>query len=118
MYRLGFCIYGPACRYKHNKLPGAMGAGGVTFWHAQDGWSLLPHPAAPRSCSKGIACHLVPGAPFPSCLTGRAPFSSVSVHISYASPAPLGTLQEEAHDIAGGNAMGRALVLSQRRYTF
>jgi len=23
MYKLGFCIYGPTCRYKHKKVPGA-----------------------------------------------------------------------------------------------
>jgi cleavage and polyadenylation specificity factor subunit 4 len=22
MYRLGFCVYGPTCRYKHTRLPG------------------------------------------------------------------------------------------------
>ena len=22
MYKLGFCIYGPQCRYKHKKMPG------------------------------------------------------------------------------------------------
>ena len=22
MYKLGFCVYGPQCRYKHTRLPG------------------------------------------------------------------------------------------------
>ncbi len=24
MYRLGFCVYGPQCRYKHTRLPGPV----------------------------------------------------------------------------------------------
>ncbi len=25
MYKLGFCIFGPQCRYKHKKAPGEQG---------------------------------------------------------------------------------------------
>ena len=24
MYKLGFCVYGPQCRYKHTRLPGPV----------------------------------------------------------------------------------------------
>jgi hypothetical protein len=29
MYKLGFCIYGPNCRYKHTKQPGETSAAAV-----------------------------------------------------------------------------------------
>lgn len=32
MYKLGFCIYGNHCRYKHTKCPGTP-----------DGWSFSPY---------------------------------------------------------------------------
>jgi hypothetical protein len=31
MYKLGFCIYGPNCRYKHTKQPGEARATGLWF---------------------------------------------------------------------------------------
>jgi len=44
MYKLGFCIYGPNCRYRHVKLPGdARGMGRART-------PVLPRAAASHSC--------------------------------------------------------------------
>jgi hypothetical protein len=88
MYKLGFCIYGNHCRYKHTKCPGEpWAAAGGTYsrqglatryirrWRSQQSWS----PARPLWLLSPLAhpslllLPAIPPSPPPSLPTGPAP---------------------------------------------
>lgn len=44
MYKLGFCIYGPMCRFKHRPSPGVLRQNTVVVWsglEAVDPWTHM-----------------------------------------------------------------------------
>jgi hypothetical protein len=66
MYKLGFCIYGPHCRYKHTKQPGAAAVAGCApsqrTAHSAAVLALVstaehPHPSPPSHTHTHARAH-------------------------------------------------------------